>query len=81
MQNSRYKDLGSEKSEVSILNLKIESGEVDKDKLNPEAKVNLGYVGLSELRNLQADADRQLKKDVRRDDGTFESNTEIISHH
>ena len=75
MQNSRYKDMSKENSEVSIMNLHIESGEVDKSKISPSSKLKTGYAGLSELRNLQADS----KKDIRRDDGSLESNTEIVS--
>jgi len=40
--------------------------------------MNLGYIGLSELRNLQADAQGQDLL-MRRDNGTLESTTEINS--
>ena len=80
MQNSRYKDMRKDNSEVSITNLHIESGEVDKSKLSPNSKVKTGYAGLSELRNLQAES-RDFQKDIRRDDGSLESNTEFVSQH
>ena len=62
------------------MNLHIESGEVDKSKLNRNSKIQTGYAGLSELRNLQAES-RDFQKDIRRDDGTLESNTELVSQH
>lgn len=46
--------MSKDNSEVSIMNLHIESGEVDKSKLSPNSKIQTGYAGLSELRNLQA---------------------------